>query len=339
MAGDGRRAWWRNRIVIAVAAVAVAALVVRGCRQRSAKSSDEILRRETVERQDLRVTRTATGEITPQNRVEVKPPIAGRIEQVLVREGDAVTQGQVLAWMSSSDRAALLDAARAQGPEALSRWESAYKAAPLISPLDGTLIVRAVEPGQTVTTADPVVVVADRLIVKAQVDETDIGSINVGQAAAISLDAYPDETVPAQVDHVAYEATTVNNVTIYEVDVLPDQVPEFMRSGMTATVVFVVEAKPGALVVPSEAVHRKEGLVTVRIPGSSPWAKPEHRSVTTGITDGKSVEILSGLTEGDAILVPALRMPRGKSNRGRSPFSPYGSGRPAGGSGNRSRQP
>ena len=335
MPSDGRPIWSRTRIMVAAAVLVSTALIVRGCLHGKSKGSKETMRRVQVTRQDVSITKTATGEVTPQNRVEVKPPIPGRIEQVLAREGDAVTQGQVLAWMSSSDRAALLDAARAQGPEAFARWESVYKPAPLISPLNGTLIVRAVEPGQTVATTDPVVVIADRLIVKAQVDETDIGSIKVGQTAFISLDAYPNETTLARVDHVAYEAKTVNNVTIYQVDVLPDQVPVFMRSGMTATVTFTVAAKPNALVVPSEAVRHKGAEASVLVPGTASWTGPEPRSVATGITDGKFTEILSGLEEGDAILVPSLRMPRGKSNQGRSPFSPRPAG--GGGSGNRNR--
>src|SRR5689334_2958254 len=59
----------------------------------------------------------ATGEVSPLNRVEIKPPIQGRMEKILTEEGGQVKQGEILAWMSSSDRAAIIDAARAQGPE------------------------------------------------------------------------------------------------------------------------------------------------------------------------------------------------------------------------------
>ena len=331
MAGNRRSAWRKPWVITAVVVLAIAGLTVRSCARSGARSSKESFRRVTVSRTELRVTKTATGEVTPQNRVEVKPPIAGRIEQVLVHEGDAVTQGQVLAWMSSSDRAALLDTARSQGPEALARWESAYKPAPLMAPLDGTLIVRAVEPGQTVTTTDPVAVIADRLIVKAQVDETDIGAIKVGQIAAIALDAYPREEIFAHVDHVAYEAKTVSNVTIYEVDVLPDEVPEFMRSGMTATVTVTVAAKPDALVVPAEAVRQQPGGDGVLVAGGALWSRPEHRAVAVGITDGASLEIVSGLKEGDTVLVPSLRVPRTRRGQGNNPFSPFGGRRPGGG--------
>ncbi|MGH7803131.1 MAG: efflux RND transporter periplasmic adaptor subunit, partial [Candidatus Binatia bacterium] len=180
-----------------------------------------------VERGTIEVTALATGVVQPQNRLELKPPIAGRIERILVREGDRVGRGQILAWMSSLERAALLDAARAKGDAELAHWEELYKAAPLPAPIAGTIIARSVEPGQGVTTTDPVFVLSDRLIVKAQVDETDIGRIRIGEKASVTLDAYSDSKIEARVDHIAFEAVTVNNVTVYEVDVLPVTVPAF----------------------------------------------------------------------------------------------------------------
>lgn len=318
MGGNRPAGRWRLVIAAGVALTAVG-LVVRWTRR--AERAGQAMIRVEVERRDLTVTKTATGEVRPQNRVEVKPPIAGRIEQVLVKEGDTVRQGQVLAWMSSTERAALLDAARAQDAQTVARWEDAYKPAPLSAPLDGTVIVRAVEPGQTVTTTDPIVVVADRLIVNAQVDETDIGAIRVGQPASISLDAYPQQAIAATVDHVAYEATTVNNVTIYNVDVLPQQVPHFMRSGMTANVTFTVATTENALVVPSEAVRQQDGESTVLAMPRGP-GKPSLVTAVTGLSDGKHTQITSGLSDGDLVFMPSLKIP-GKSRRApRSPLAP-----------------
>lgn len=326
--GPAGRRWMK--LAVAGLVVAVAALFFQFRALGKDKTPGQDYRKAAVERRDLEITRVSTGEVRPQNRVEVKPPIAGRIEEVLVREGDTVTQGQVLAWMSSSERAALLDAARSQGEDAVSRWESVYKPAPLVSPLNGTVIVRAVEPGQSVTTTDPVVVVADRLMVLAQVDETDIGSIAVGQKAEITLDAYPQELIPGHVEHVAYEAKTVNNVTIYEVDVLPENVHDAMRSGMTATLTLVVESRPNVLVVPAEAVRAEGGGVSVLIPGAQPWGRPAPKAVTTGLTDGKWTEVTSGLVEGDTVLIQPFKLPDARE-AGRNPFSPFGSGRSNGG--------
>lgn len=274
-----------------------------------------------VERGDLEITVEATGIVQPQNRLEIKPPIPGRIEEVLVKEGETVKKGQILAWMSSADRAALLDAARAQGQEALSRWEEIYKPAPLVAPLDGTIIRRNVEPGQTVTAADAVFVLSDRLILLAQVDETDIGRIKLKQQASVTLDAYPDEKIPAEVDQIAFEAKTVNNVTIYEVDVLPATVPDHMRSGMTSNVVFVTDSRKGVLLVPSEAVKREEGRTFV-MSGKPGAGQPKEKPVQTGATDGKKIEVSSGLNEGETVLVRSKGAMPSRKSPGKNPFQP-----------------
>ncbi len=285
-----------------------------------------------VRRGDIEMTVRATGGVEPQNRVEIKPPIGGRIEDMRVREGDVVRKGDIVAWMSSTERAALLDAARIKGPEEVARWAQMYKPAPLVAPIDGMIIARKVEPGQSVTSADAVLVMSDRLIVKAQVDETDIGSVKVRQEATIVLDAYPQQSIDGIVDHIAYEAETVNNVTIYSVDVLPDEIPAFMRSGMTANVTFVIDRREDALWVPAEAVHETNGEKWVMRADSagSPESDREkpHVPVETGLSDGKRTEILSGLAEGDKILVGGLRMPDSRSPAPSNPFSPFGQRRP-----------
>ncbi|MFH0753461.1 MAG: efflux RND transporter periplasmic adaptor subunit, partial [Candidatus Omnitrophota bacterium] len=153
---------------------------------------------------------TATGTVQPQNRLEIKPPISGRIDKILVEEGQMVKSGDILALMSSTDRAALLDAARLQGGDILKNWEDVYKPTPLIAPVDGEVIVKAVDPGQVVSASDAVVVLSDRLIVQAQVDETDIGKVKRGQMAEITLDAYPQLMVKAKVDHIYYESKVVS---------------------------------------------------------------------------------------------------------------------------------
>lgn len=316
-----RRKW----VVVAVVVVAGAAAwwYGRGRERAPSITSTEVV----VTRGTLRRTILATGVVEPQNRVEIKPPIAGRIEDVLVREGASVRKGEILAWMSSSERAALLDAARAKGEAELAHWEEHYRAAPLLAPLDGTIIAREVEPGQTVTAADAVLVLADRLIVKAQVDETDIGQIQLGQRADIEADAYPGRDVPGRVDHIAYEATTVNNVTIYEVDVLPDSVPDFLRSGMTANVGFIAALREGVLVVPSEAVTRENGQATVLRRAAGAESRETQRvPVECGLDDGKQVEILSGLSEGDVVLVRAFQLPQAAAKL-TNPFAPMPPGR------------
>ncbi|MFH2204000.1 MAG: HlyD family efflux transporter periplasmic adaptor subunit [Elusimicrobiota bacterium] len=286
-----------------------------------------------VERGDIEITILATGVVQPQNRVEIKPPIAGRAEIILVKEGQAVKRGQLLAWMSSTERAALLDAARAKGPEELAHWEELYKPAPLVAPLDGVIISRDVEPGQSVSAQDAVFVMSDRLIVKAQVDETDIGSVHVGQPATIGLDAYPDESVEGKVDHVAFEAKTVSNVTIYEVDVLPRQVPKFMRSGMTANVKFLLDSRTDVLVLPSQAVKTRDDRSMVLTRDPEGGQRPVRVQIEAGLSDGKVTEVVSGLEEDDEVLIRQINISKKGQEAGTNPFMPMGRGRGGGRSG------
>ncbi|MDD2702819.1 MAG: efflux RND transporter periplasmic adaptor subunit [Candidatus Omnitrophica bacterium] len=264
---------------------------------------------------------SCTGTVFPKNRLEVKPPVNGRIEKIMVKEGDEVKIGQVLAWMSSTDRAALIDAARGKGEEALKHWEEAYKPIPLPAPIDGEVIVGTIQPGQTVTTTEAVVVLSDRLIVRAQVDETDIGKIKLDMKAVITLDAYTDTKIKAVVEHIYYESETVNNVTIYKVDLVPAEVPAFFRSGMNATVDFIEQDKENILVIPAEAVYKDNGdryVLVSRGTGQELLKTP----VTLGITDDKNIEVISGVTAGDKIMLKSKKYSLPRNNIGKNPFMP-----------------
>ena len=313
---SARRKW------IVIAAIFGGLAVVGGVGYALMRPGDDTHYRERqVKRGELEVTIISTGTVAPKNRLEIKPPIAGRAEEVLVDEGARVRKGQILAWMSSTERAALLDAARARGEEEVKRWEEFYRATPIISPINGTVILRKVEPGQTFTSADAVLVIADRLIVEAQVDETDIAQVKPKLPARIVLDAYSESPIPAQVDAVAYEAKLVNNVTTYTVDVQPGKVPPFMRAGMTANVYFIMSKKDDALLLPANAVRtsRDKSFVTIRNEDGDPVEK----RIETGLSDGKNIEVLKGLKEGDTVLVAQVKA-RKKDNGGSNPFSSFG---------------
>jgi macrolide-specific efflux system membrane fusion protein len=146
-----------------------------------------------------------------------------------------------------------------------------------------------------------VVVLSDHLIVRAQVDETDIGKISRNMKAIITLDAYPDIKIQAGVEHIYYESQTVNNVTIYPVDLTPQEVPPFFRSGMNASVDFVIQDKKNILVIPVDAVYKENGDNYVLVNRAN-GKEPEKVRVGLGITDDKNIEVISGVTEKDHIL-------------------------------------
>jgi macrolide-specific efflux system membrane fusion protein len=271
---------------------------------------------------DIVLTVSTTGVVEPQNRLEIKPSISGRIEEILVKEGDHLKSGDILAWMSSTERAALIDAARSQDRETLQYWEEVYKKSPIISPIDGEVIVRAVEPGQTVTTSDTVLVLSDRLIVNAQFDETDIGRVRVGQKAFIILDAYPDIRLDGVVDHIAYESEIVNNVTIYDVDVLLKKIPKMLRSGMSVSVEVIEETGRDVITIPSGAVHYDDKRPYVLVRNSR--GETVERDITIGLQNEESIEITSGLTTDDLVIVQDMTYTPNKRNSGTSPFMPFG---------------
>ena len=261
----------------------------------------------TAELGDIEETVESTGEVAPLNRVEVKPPIQGRIEKLLVDEGDKVKAGQILAWMSSSDRAAILDAARAKGPEELKKWEDTYKPTPLIAPLSGVVILRNTVVGQTVSTADILFALSDKLIVLARVDEVDIGRIAVGMPTRITLDSYPDQSITGHVASILYEGKNVSNVITYGVKIEPDTVPPFFRSQMTSNVSLIIAQKKNVLLIPAATLNENRlGEKQVFLPNGKK-GKPNSHPVEVGLRGADKIEVLAGLQAGDQILIMSKR--------------------------------
>ena len=306
-----------------IIAVVIAVTVFAVMKLKPKKDSGDVTKEINPTIGSIQTMISTTGIVLPKNRLEIKPPVNGRVESILVKEGEVIKVGQILAWMSSTERAALLDAAQAQGPEQLKYWQEAYKPVALLAPIAGEVIVATIQPGTTVTTADAVVVLSDQLIVRAQVDETDIGKIALGQMTVLSLDAYPDTKIKARVEHIYYESKTVNNVTIYEVDLTPENMPSFFRSGMNATINFIIKSKDNILIAPLEAVQKDkdESFVSVIKEGSK---DPVRQAVVTGVSDDKNVEITSGLSEGDTIVIKTKKFSLPKADIGKNPFTPFG---------------
>jgi macrolide-specific efflux system membrane fusion protein len=311
----------KKKIIIALLiAVALGVVIIIILKQKQPSAVTTKLINPTNGTIQISISTTAT--ITPENRLAIKPPVNGRVDKILVKEGDYVKVGQTLALMSSTERATVLDAARAQGKEQLAYWEEVYRPTPLLAPINGQVIVQTVQPGQTVTTSDAVTVLSDRLIVQAQVDETDIGKVTLGQKAVISLDAYPDTKVDGKINHIYYESTIVNNVTIYNVNILPKKVPAIFRSGMSANVNIIEQSKENILLIPLEAVKQDAEGSYVLISLKS-GEKPVKRRVQLGIADDKNVEVISGLETTDKIVITTQNyQPTKDTGAGTNPFMP-----------------
>jgi macrolide-specific efflux system membrane fusion protein len=266
-----------------------------------------------VQRTKLVTSMTSTGAVEPQNKVKIQPNTGGRIEKILVKEGQYIPEGTVVALMSSTERTALMDAARAKGPEEVRRWEEIYKPMPIITPIAGTMISIKVQPGQLVLDTDNIMFVSDRLTVRANVDEADIGKVRLHQNAKVILDSYQNESIEGVVDHIAFDSSTVNNVTTYIVDVIPKKNAQKMRSGMTANVSFELETKLSTLVVSNMALQWEDGKYYVWKLIDDRSKKQEKVEVKIGSTDGRVSEVLEGLIENDVVILIHTEVESSKS--------------------------
>ena len=131
----------------------------------------------------------------------------------------------------------------------------------IISPIDGVVLTRDVDPGQTVASSlsAPVLftIAGDlrRMELQVSVDEADVGQVREGQRATFSVDAYPDRTFPAVIQAVRFASETVSNVVTYKAILSVDNQDMLLRPGMTATADITVEAVSDTLLVPNAALR------------------------------------------------------------------------------------
>lgn len=302
-------------LIIAAIAILVTVFLIRKIRHdNSLQAGYETA---VVERGDIEIKVLSTGTIQPYTRVEVNSSVNGRIDKVLVEEGETVEEGDVLAWISSEERTTLLNAARskllsaqsegdkeaiADAQKAYEIAERAYKPVPLTNSMSGEVIARSCEPGQNVTTQNTLFVISDRLVANVEVDEVDVGKIKAGQSATITLDAFPDESVESKVAKISREGRLESDVVAYDVLVEPLSVPSVWSSGMTANVEFFIEKSQNTLLIPSGAVKEQQGRKFVIVLEERPVPRP----VETGLSDGRRVEILSGLGQGENVVLTSL---------------------------------
>ncbi len=181
------------------------------------------------------------------------------------------------------------------------------------APIDGVVSDRLVEVGQIIASpkmnvggGTALLTVSDtsRLFVLASVDESDIGHIQPGQSATISVDAYPDSKFTGRVVRVAAKGEKTSTIVTFEVKIeILDEGKSRLLPEMTADVEILAAANDDTLAVPSEAIQRRGAIKVVLVAGADS-ANPDAIEVQTGIDDGAYTEIVSGVQEKAAILIP-----------------------------------
>ena len=315
----------------------------------------------TVSRQSLKSTVSATGTIRPVDSVEVSSKITARIKSVLVKENDVVKAGQTVAILDGKDYEATKDQAsykvantrskynRAEylysigakskeeledaeydydtAESSLSKTESDLAETVITAPMDGIVVGEPKTAGTMAVqgNSNPTVImtIADlsRKQILAKVDETDIGSVRVGQKATFTVDTYTGRTFTATVSKISQTDVTNSwntnssnsssssssaSVIYYYVVLDVDDPDNLLLPAMTARVEIVTDEKENALAVPISALKTDStgSYVMAQLEGAGKdGTSQEKRYVTTGIYSDEYVEILDGLSDGDRLAI------------------------------------
>ena len=230
----------------------------------------------------------------------------------------------------------------------------------IYSPVDGMVLTRSVDVGQTVAASlsaptlftiakDPRVMQID-----ANVDEADVGQVEMGHPVNFTVDAYPDLTFQGRVTQVRNAPIMVQNVVTYDTIISVDNADMKLKPGMTANVTVLVDTHPNALRVPNKALRfklpddngkkkksephwtwsdlrgkgssEKKKSAVQKPPGQQVYVlradKPVAVAIRTGLNDGQFTEILEGLKEGDKVIT-SISSPKTASTQSlTNPFAP-----------------
>jgi RND family efflux transporter MFP subunit len=193
----------------------------------------------------------------------------------------------------------------------------------IFSPIEGIVTSVETKEGETVTAGfqtPTLMTIANlnRIQVEVPVDETDIGRLSVGQKASVTVDAFPNTPFPGRVIKVASDATVENNVVSYKCTVAIDKAGVTLKPRMTATVNIDTGLVKNALVVPLDAVKTAKDSDVVYLPPdpakkNAPYVE---KAVKTGASDDKVYQILSGLKDGQKVVISSSRLEAQRQRQG-----------------------
>lgn len=248
-------------------------------------------------------------------------------------QGFVSTSAYDTARAARDTAAATLKSARAQSEQA----DANLAKADIKSPIDGIVLDRKVDPGQTVAasfqTPELFVIASDlkKLELNVDIDEADIGQTRVGQAATFTVDAYPATTFTATVRELRNAAKTVQNVVTYQGVLSVDNGQGLLKPGMTATADITVRIVDNVLTIPNGALRFSPDAQASNLPGSvnpiapvdpiaagkgkvwvvGPNGKPVSRDVTLGASDGRHTQVTSGnVKPGEAFILDIAPPPK-----------------------------
>lgn len=251
----------------------------------SATGSVNFLKAKVV-RGDVNVNVSASGSASSSATQNVDSTVTGTIDSFSVAVGDTVKSGDIVATVSGTN---------------------------ITSPINGVITAVVGSDGASVKYGAAVATVADTtsMQVIASVDETDISKVSAGQSAKITFDALSGKIYDGKVSKVSAIGKASNNVTTYDVTISITN-PTNIKIGMNGNVIIPVNSKTNVLMVPVEAIRPQNGKTNVLISDATQQNGRKLQEVQTGLANETYMEIVSGLKEGDIVLIP---MPASSSNQ------------------------
>lgn len=351
---------WAKIILVLVVVIIAIVAGYKYYAQKQEEAKKPVVNTAQVQYMSMKSIVSATGTIKPVESVEVSSKITARVKQVLVKENDTVTQGQTVALLDGKDYETQKEQAEftlknakiiydrtnylynigAKSKEDLDNAQYNYDTAQskleeaesnlsetvIVSPMDGVVIGEPVTDGTMAVqgNSNPTVImrIADlsRKQIFAKVDETDIGSVRVGQKATFTVDAYSGKTFTATVSKISQtdmdNSWNISNsssssssssaaVIYYSVTLDVDDPEGLLMPSMTARVEIETANKDSALAVPLSALKTdKNGtyVIVIKDDGTT-----ENRYVETGIYGDEFVEIINGLSENEKVDVTMVK--------------------------------
>lgn len=257
---------------------------------------------------------------TYASSAQITAKASGDLDTLSVKEGDRVSEGQIIGVIAEADLDTQIENARIALENAqlsLQNAQDKLEDYTITSNITGEVIEKNLDVGDNIngmsssgSTVTYPAVIYDRseLVFDMAIDEKDIGKIQVGQKVEITAGALDDQSFTGVVDKVNINGTTVNGNTSYPVTIKVDGAPEELYPGMNVSAKIIVEEAGSVLTLPVEAVERGD-TVLVALPGCLDengaifdLSATEERQVTLGRNDDNYIEIVDGLEEGDIVL-------------------------------------
>ena len=245
---------------------------------------------------------------------------AGRVSKIYVSEGETVSRGDLLFAMDSTDVSKSIEAidlAIKVSEDNIEKARAKMEDNRMTAPVSGVVSAVAVKEGQQITAGMAVAQVVDTSSQEVVIEVDELPKVALGQRAVVRVDALEDVEFEGSVSKISELGKSVGGITTYDVTI-GVAAPEGVKIGMSTSAEIVIEQREGVLIVPVDCVVREDGVRKVRVlaPGAdlsqpSTWAKDSAgnsvpyvwREVEMGASNELRAEILSGLEEGDTVLV------------------------------------